>query len=48
MPVSKVKTLSSSKSDVDRQTDRQTDYCNPRACALRVKYQAHNQLINPI
>ena len=33
MPVSKVKTPSSSKSDVNRQTDRQTDYCNPLAHA---------------
>ena len=30
--VSNVKTLPSSKLDVDRQTD----YCNPRACALKV------------
>ena len=36
MPVSNVKTPLSSKLDVDRQTDRQTDYCNIRACTLRV------------
>ena len=31
MPISNVKMLSASKSDVDRQTDGQTDYCNPLA-----------------